>query len=298
MVGAASATLRIAADLYNVRAMPFDGLRVLALETRRAEEMATLIRKQGGDAFVAPSMKEAPLENNEEAFAAAERLYRGEFDMMIFLTGVGTRALHRLLATRYPGARFPEELRKLTVVARGPKPLAALKELNVPVHVRVPEPNTWREVMEAIRDRPEKRVAVQEYGRSNPELIQALRARGAEVTAIRIYQWDLPENTGPLRQAARELAENGFDIVMFTTPAQVMHLFRMAEDEQVVEGMKESFSRAVVASIGPATTEMLAAYGVIADLEPGHPKMGYLVKETAEQAPKLLAKKRSGKALR
>src|ERR1022692_2483774 len=38
-----------------IAAMPFDGLRVLSLESRRATEIATLIRKQGGDPFVAPS---------------------------------------------------------------------------------------------------------------------------------------------------------------------------------------------------------------------------------------------------
>ncbi len=281
-------------DLYNVKAMGLDGMRVLALETRRGEEMAALIRKQGGEPFVAPSMKEAALESHEEAFAAAERLFAGEFEMAIFLTGVGTRALHRLLARRYPETRFAEALRKLTVVARGPKPLAALRELGVPVQVRVPEPNTWREVMEAIRGRPERRIAVQEYGRSNPELIAALRERGAEVTPIRIYRWELPDDTGPLRRAVKELADGRFDVVMLTTPAQVMHLYQIAEEERVSERLGESFSRAVVASIGPATTEMLGTYGVAADLEPSHPKMGYLVKETAEQAPALLSRKRAG----
>lgn len=78
--------------------MPFDGLRVLALESRRAVETERLIRGQGGDPFVAPSMREAPLDGNDEVFRFADRLSAGEFDMMIFLTGVGTRALNKLLA--------------------------------------------------------------------------------------------------------------------------------------------------------------------------------------------------------
>jgi len=104
--------------------MLFEGMQVLSLESRRATEMRVLIEKQGAKAFVAPSMREIPLEENEDAFGAAERLFRGEFDMMIFLTGVGTRALARMLATRHAEECFPETLRKLTVVARGPKPLA------------------------------------------------------------------------------------------------------------------------------------------------------------------------------
>src|ERR1700681_4230986 len=103
--------------------MPFDGLRVLSLESRRASEIERLIRAQGGVPFVAPSMREVPLENNPQAFAFAERLFRGEFDMLIFLTGVGTRALDKVVAVHYPPETFAEALREITIVARGPKPL-------------------------------------------------------------------------------------------------------------------------------------------------------------------------------
>src|SRR5580704_19746492 len=104
----------------------FNGLRVLALESRRAVEMAELIRRQGGDPFVAPSMREVPLEADEATARFAERLYAGEVDMMVLLTGVGTRQLNRLL-----GPRFVEALRTLTIAARGPKPTAALREMGL-----------------------------------------------------------------------------------------------------------------------------------------------------------------------
>src|SRR5688572_23318188 len=136
--------------------MSFAGSKVLALESRRAREMEQLIRKQQGDPFVAPSMRVAPLERNHEAFAFAERLFRGDFDMVILLTGVGARALDKVLESRYPPGGFAEALRGLTVVARGPKPMAVLREWSVPA-ILVPEPNTWRELLEATKDRPERR---------------------------------------------------------------------------------------------------------------------------------------------
>src|SRR5215831_2956535 len=110
--------------------MPFKGLRVLALESRRAAEMAELIRKQGGEPFVAPSMREVPIEENSETFRFADRLFAGGFDMMALLTGIGTRQLNRVLAARYGETAFADALRKLTIVARGPKPVAALREIN------------------------------------------------------------------------------------------------------------------------------------------------------------------------
>src|SRR5579859_6415102 len=247
--------------------MPFDGLRVLSFESRRATEIAELIRRQGGDAFVAPSMRETPLENNPDAFTFAELLFRGEFDMMIFLTGVGTRALDKILASHYPPETFAEALREITVVARGPKPLAALREMQVPVTVTVPEPNTWRELLAAIANRPESRIAVQEYGKSNPELLEGLRARGAEVTPVRVYQWDLPEDTRPLRESILRIVEGQADVAMFTTSIQLTHLFRVAAQTRQEEAVGAALRRMVIASIGPTTSEALEEFGLTPDID-------------------------------
>src|SRR5580765_1172565 len=192
--------------------MQFDGLRVLSLESRRSAEIEKLIRARGGEPFVAPSMREIPLENNAEALVFATRLFAGEFDMMILLTGVGARLLNQVIETRYPAGKFADALRQLAVVVRGSKPMAVMREWNVPVAVSVPEPNTWREILAATAGRPEKRIAVQEYGRSSLELLEGLRTRGAEITTVPVYQWDLPEDTGPLREAVKRLAGGQLDV--------------------------------------------------------------------------------------
>ena len=265
-------------------------MKVLSLESRRATEIAQLIRSQQGDPFVAPSMREAPLEHNDEAFQFAEKLFAGGFDMVVLLTGVGTRLLDRALATRYPAGRFAEALRGVTVVARGPKPMAVVREMNVPA-ILVPEPNTWREVLAATDGRPERRIAVQEYGRSNPELLDGFRARGAEVTAVRVYQWDLPEDTGPLREAARRVAAGEFGAALFTTSVQIAHLFQIAAEAGLEPQVRDGFSKMLVASIGPATSEALQEYGLRVDFEPSHPKMGVLVQEAAARVAALAKEK-------
>ena len=185
--------------------MPFNGLRVLSLESRRAAEMETWIRKQGGEPFVAPSMREVPLERNEDVFRFADRLLQGEFDCVILMTGAVPGYCGRRFSPRFPEEESRIALRKLTIVVRGPKPSAAIREIGIVPAVYVAEPNTWHELLAAMRGRAEKRVALQEYGKSNTELIEALRADGRDVTPIRIYGWDLPEDTTLLRQAAAEV---------------------------------------------------------------------------------------------
>lgn len=261
--------------------MSLNGKRVLALESRRATEIAELIRRQGGIPFVAPSMREAPIEEDRALTDFAERLFAGDFDMMILLTGVGTRQLNRTLSEAYHETAFSDALRELTTVARGPKPVAALREMGLTTNIVAPEPNTWREVLKVLEGRPEKSIAVQEYGRSNEELLAGLRARGAEVTPIRVYRWDLPQDTGPLHEAVRRLAAGEFDVALFTTSVQIEHLMRVAGEMGMEAAVREGLNRTRIASIGPTTTEALEEFGFKAALEPSHPKMGILVREAA-----------------
>jgi len=277
------------------------GLRVLSLESRRAPEMAKLIENYGGRAIVAPSMREVPLESNTEALAFARTLAANGFDMVIFLTGVGTRALARVVETIYPLDQFAEALRHVTVVARGPKPVAALKELGVPVTIAVPEPNTWRDLLRALDEKSgtaalkPKRVAVQEYGASKAELLAGLAERGAQVTRVPVYQWALPEDTGPLRAAVETIARGEIDVALFTTSIQVAHLLRIAREMNLEQKLRLAFARILIGSIGPMTSEELREQGLTADFEPAHPKMGFLVNEAAQRGEGLLEQKR-GKA--
>ncbi|HTH53420.1 MAG TPA: uroporphyrinogen-III synthase [Edaphobacter sp.] len=278
----------------------FDGLRVLSLESRRSSEITKLIRTYGGEPFVVPAMREISLGSNRVALEFVDRLIAGEFDLVIFLTGVGVRTLANIVQSSNKSEEFLTALKKVRVVARGPKPVAALKELGVPVAVIAPEPNTWREVLSSLEEEfgeelAEFRVAVQEYGVSNPELLERLAARVAEVMKVPVYQWALPEDLQPLREAILALMSGGVDVVLFTTGVQVIHLFEVAEQMGAVDDLRSGLRSVVVASIGPTTTESLTEHGITPDFEPSHPKMGFLVNEAAQLAGKLVEeKKKSG----
>lgn len=277
----------------------FAGLRVLSLESRRGSEMSKLIENHGGEATIAPSMREIPLETNTEALAFARTLFAGGFDIVIFLTGVGTRALARVVETLYPLDQYLAQLRKIAVVARGPKPSAVLREWNVPIAVAAPEPNTWRELLQALDENSAalplkgRRTAVQEYGVPNPELVAGLVGRGALVTSVPVYEWGLPEDTGPLRSAIAAITRNEIDVILFTTATQADHLLQIAAEMNEEDAVHLALSRMVVASIGPTTSERLREFGIAPDMEPAHPKMGYLVSEAAQRSAEILQQKRN-----
>jgi uroporphyrinogen-III synthase len=276
----------------------FSGMRVLALESRRAVEIEKLIRASGGDPVVAPAMREVPLESNHEALRFAARLFQGEFDLVIFLTGVGIRRLTEIVASQYDRARFVDALRRVNIASRGPKPNAALRELNVPIAVSAPEPCTWHELVTALDNAygaslRGTRAAVQEYGTSNPDLLAALTDRGIQCTPVPVYHWALPEDLEPLRNAVRAIVAGYIDVIVFLTAVQVIHLLQIAEQLGAKGDLLKALRRTVILSIGPSTTEELASIGIQPDYEPSHPKMGILIHEAAQRASTLLHAKRA-----
>ncbi len=264
----------------------FEGLSVLVLESRRSKEMAALVTTYGGRPAAAPAMREIPLESNSEALAFADGLLGGRFDIVILLTGVGTRALLSVADTKHPRDAVVAALAKTRVVPRGPKPLAVLRELGITPWVIVPEPNTWRELLATLDATGEslkgKRVAVQEYGKANPELLEGLETRGAQVTRVPVYRWALPEDIEPLQVATAAIVRGELDVVLFTTSAQIVHLRQVAEARGQLDALRAGLRRMVVASIGPTTSDELRHEGVDVTLEASHPKMGFLVREAAE----------------
>ncbi len=278
----------------------FDGLRVLSLESRRAKEIDKLIRTYGGQPTVVPAMREIGLDSNQHVFEFAETLLAGGIDVIIFMTGVGVRAMIDIISTRCDREQFLEALRRTTVIARGPKPGSALRELKIPIAITADEPSTWRELLTAVDQAcgpslAHLRVAIQEYGATNPELISELSRRALWLTRVPVYQWALPLDLEPLQETMGSILRGRFDVILFMTAVQVIHLFQVAEQMGVASQLAAALQHMVVLSIGPTTSEELVHYGIQPDFEPSRPKMGYLVNEAAQYAHKLLAQKPKGR---
>ncbi len=274
----------------------FNGLTVAAFESRMAAEIIRLIERHGGVPLVTPALREIPLDDNSAALKFGVQLTTERVDMLILLTGVGTTALFDLLKTRYPWPSIVEALKQTVLVARGPKPVAALKAFGLQPTLTVPEPNTWVDLISTLDEyRPVKglRVAVQEYGASNHDLLEALKQRGAEVFQVPIYRWALPEDLGPLRQALDEVIVEKVPVLLITNAAQVDHVMQVLGKDGNVEPFRAALKKMVVASIGPTASERLRHHEWPIDFEPSHPKMGVLVKETSEQVHSLLRSKLS-----
>jgi uroporphyrinogen-III synthase len=271
------------------------GIRACSFESRRGAEMRGLLERQGARVTVVPSMREVPLADNPEALAFAERLLASSIDVVIFLTGVGARALLETVETRFARREFLDALARPVVVVRGPKPAAVLREWSVRIDHQVPEPNTWRELLSLLDERVPvagRDIAVQEYGEANARLYEGLSERNARVIAVPVYRWALPDEIAPLHEAVQDTIAGKIDVLLFTSAQQLRHVLSIAQSAGVREAWLAAANRCAIASIGPTASETLVEAGLPPDIEPEHPRMGQLVQAVARHARTVLGRKR------
>ncbi|MFQ5898441.1 MAG: uroporphyrinogen-III synthase [Candidatus Methylomirabilia bacterium] len=260
---------------------PLRGKTVAITEARRAAELATLIAKLGGVPYSAPAVREVPRLDRAPALDVLDRICRGEVGVVVFLTGVGTRAFLSLAAEAGKREGLLQALAGMVVAARGPKPIAVLREAAVRIDLVPREPTSeglLRAFAEADYEVRGKVVAVQLYGEENPFLVEGLRARGATVLEIPLYEWALPENQEPLIRLVHDLLCGGIDVLAFTSSPQIKHVFSVATHLGLGERLLAALRGPVtVAVVGPICRATVSGLGIVPRIQSDKNTMGALV---------------------
>lgn len=269
------------------------GINIVSFESRRADLVESLVRAQGGECFNAPSVVEIPLEENGPCLALVRDLIAGRYDALVLFTGVGVEYMLEASRALSLEKELLEALGRTKTISRGPKPAAVLRRCGVPASINVGEPNTWREVADAMKGLESKTIAVQEYGVPNPDFLEALRSRGFDVKSTPVYRWALPEDDRRIAEAARRIVAGACDVALFLSSVQLEHLLEVAERRGIREHVLRSLADHVaVCSIGPVMNDALARYGLEPDFVPKHPKLAICIRQLADEAPALLRRLR------
>jgi uroporphyrinogen-III synthase len=244
-----------------------------------AAHVGELIARRGGIPLSAPALNEDP---DVDPAAIARMIADASARVpaaFVFQTGVGTRALFAATDALGVTDALNSLLERTTVVVRGPKPTAALRQRRIRIDASAAEPYTTAEVLDAMAplDLATRAVVVQRYGDVNTELHDALRARGATVIDVPLYRWSLPPDTGPLVRLIDALERRAVDAVVVTSASQVRNLFAVAERERRVDALRTGLTHTRVASIGPVSSSALRDLGVAVAIEASPPKLGPLM---------------------
>jgi uroporphyrinogen-III synthase len=202
---------------------------------------------------------------------------------MIFLTGVGARFLAAEADSMGRKEDFLKALDTMTVIVRGPKPVAALRQMGIRIDV-IPENPTTEGVIEALRSRDleGQRVGVQLYGTPNPQLVSALEAKGAEVKPVQVYAYGAASDLTTVTTFIRRILDGQIRVVAFTSGPQVRMLFDFAAQLGVAQELETAMKAVTIASIGEVTNRALAERNLVAKIVPAQSKMGALVQAVGE----------------
>ncbi|HUS12605.1 MAG TPA: uroporphyrinogen-III synthase [Pyrinomonadaceae bacterium] len=263
---------------------PLHNIIIGITEHRYTKEFAGLFERLGAEVYSCPLLEEKPVENRDELRNFIRDVASTRLDMMIFLTGVGAKFLIAEADTLGLKADFLQSLEKTTVVVRGPKPVAALRQFGVRVDV-TPKTPTTAGIIEALLgfDLQGRRIGVQLYGTPNPELTVALETHGAAVVPVQVYAYGSVADAGTVRTFVQNILDGHIKVVAFTSAPQVRVLFQIASDIGLAAELEKSLQgRVVVASIGAVTSTALDERGITPVILPKQPKMASLAQAVAE----------------
>jgi uroporphyrinogen-III synthase len=252
---------------------------VAILETRTGAHLAEMVERRGGVPMLAPALQEVP-DIDAGALRSLLATWRAEpFNICIFQTGVGTKALFAAADAADLSADLKELLTAARIAVRGPKPSGELNSRGIRIDIRAAAPFTTETILAALADErvADASILVQRHGERNRALCEALEARGAKVQEIATYRWALPTDTRPLKRLLEALSQGRVDAVVFTSAVQMHNLYSIAQAAGSAADLANYLNRSVVASIGPACSRALRDYGVAPSFEANPPKLGPLL---------------------
>ena len=227
----------------------------------------------------APTMRTVDLSQSEALRAATASLAEQPPDYLVVTTGMGMRRWLEAAARWDLDAALLAGLAGARVVARGAKANSAARGAGLEVWWRAPD-----ETMQAIVDHlgghdvAGARLAVQLFEPEHHPSTEALRALAGELVEVPVYQWALPEDTGPARALVDDVVAGRVDAVTFTAQPAVHNLFRIAGDQR--DALRAAFNDGVVAScVGPVCASAATDEGVQAPLWPDPPRLAAMVRQ-------------------
>jgi uroporphyrinogen-III synthase len=197
-----------------------EGKKIAITGPRKAEDMARMIGKFGGEAVIRPAQGTVFLDDSQFA-EQLQSLIEQPVDWLVLTTGVGTEALLSTAEKLGQLDRFIETLRGVKLAARGYKTVNVLRRLGLTPLVR-DEDGTTAGLLRLMEPHnlSGQRVGLQLYGDPAPRLNAVLQSWGADCEEILPYR-HIPPEGDVVSQLLGEIVAGAVDAVAFTSTVQV-----------------------------------------------------------------------------
>jgi uroporphyrinogen-III synthase len=265
-------------------AASFAGAKVALLESRLADETAAMVRRLGGEPVSAPSVSEVEVDADDAVAALIDRLAITFGSVIVFLTGAAVTRVFAVAERLGRTQALQDGLARAFLVTRGPKPAGVLARRGLSPQRTAAEPFTTADVIAALASLPiaDRDVTVVHYGERSEAIVAHVKARGARVSELLVYEWRLPWNVDPLSSTIDRIIGGEIAIVALTSQVQVRHLLEVAADRRAAL-LDALNARVVVGAVGPTCGAACHAAGIRRVITPERPKLGPLLHALAQE---------------
>ena len=223
-------------------------------------DTAELVRSLGWTPFIFHTVELKPLDDQKIIDQIRSSLTPGQIDWIVFMSSTGVKLLFDVLAS-YPNLpRIPPETRFLAV---GPRTRESLLRYGITQTI-VPEKysSTGLDEWFSQLDRKNPRIVLIRSLSADASLANSLRAKGATVTTVNIYDSAMPTDLQSVFDFLDGLRLGRFAAVLFTSAISVSNFFTIAETEFEGTWLIDRLNRILVGAVGPVTAERLRNRGV------------------------------------
>lgn len=249
---------------------PLHDTRIVVPESRELNLFAAMLGRHGAHVVRCPLVRVRDLEDTTELDAWIQRLVEGRHDDIVFYTGEGVARIWSAADRLGLQPAVSEALAKTRKIARGPKPVAALRKLGLDVDAVTDEPTTAGLLaLLPTLSLEGRRVGVQLYPQNDGgELRETLERLGAACDPVLPYQYAADETDEHVAQVIREMAAGRVDLIAFTSTPQVRRLGEVAQRMGLTAELARAFQETRIAAVGPLAAEAVGKAGGRADIQP------------------------------
>jgi uroporphyrinogen-III synthase len=220
---------------------PLFGFTIGLTADRRRDELAALLERRGAKVIHAPALRIVPLADDSTLLAATRTCLTGRLDAVVATTGIGFRGWMEAAEGWGVGGELRDRLTRARLYTRGPKVTGAVRAAGLS-ECWTPLSESAAEIADHLlqQDLRGTRLAVQLHGEPLPDLVEGLRAAGAEVVEVPVYRWVPPEDIRPVQRMVELVISGGVDAITFTSAPAVASLLATADTLGRREALLES----------------------------------------------------------
>ena len=267
------------------------GVRIAFAECRQMEELAAMLIKEGAVPIRCPMLAILNTPDTPSVEAWIRELIADQFAWVIFFTGEGIRRLTGFADRMGQREAFIAALNRTKIITRGPKPVRALKELELSP-TKMAEKPTTEGVIASLREIPlgGMTIGVQRYVEENIILSEFLASVGALEKPILPYVYAAEADASQVIDVIQGMLNHSIQAIVFTSSPQADRIFEVAREHHLESELLAGLAQVPVAAVGPIAAESLRAYGVTVSILP---EQGFVMKNLVQHIKRHFAAKPS-----